>query len=180
MKRKRANSGVWKYLESTGALRSTDDATISARKAEYRKEYKRAWRKKYRKANKELTLTLVPSEWEFITTAAGKHNRSRARFTKEAALAYICKSFIIPNDLEVRRIKEILTMNYNALEVLIEKHPIAYFQSGNKLLNAFSSLEKEVLTLLHNPKSLEELIIDAVHENASRKKSLVQFIESLP
>lgn len=178
MKRKRVNTGMWNYLESSGALQSTDDVITAARK-KYRQEYKRNWRKNYRKTNKELTLTLSYSEWELVTKAAQMHKRSRTRFATEAAIAYIYKSFIIPNDLEVRRIKEILTMNYNALEVLIEKHPVAYFQSGNKLLNTFSSLEKEILTLLHNPKSLEELIVDVVRENASRKKSLVQFIESL-
>ncbi len=88
-------------LKQLGAIMHED---IQRARKQYWREYKRKWRNEQRKKEKEFTITLINEELKMLTYEAKRHKMSRTRFLKETTFAYINKSFIVPDSLEVRKI----------------------------------------------------------------------------
>src|SRR5580693_8313552 len=96
--------GVYDYLDSIKVLESGTDEDITRARKKYWKEYKATWRRKKRKEERELTISWTADELTQLTKEARRHKISKTKFIKTSTLAYIDKRYIVPDQIEVRRI----------------------------------------------------------------------------
>ena len=170
--------GVYDYLNSTKVLETGSDQDIANARQEYWKAYKAEWRKRQRQETKEFTIVCTLSEAKDILEAARRHKRSRSKFIKESCLAYINKRYLVPDLLAMNSIRQQLAMNLNVLQKLFDESRIPY-ETGTVLLRQMGTLEKSVLTELHNPKTLEQWIIDTVCATPEYKGILIELLNKL-
>jgi hypothetical protein len=169
-------SSLYEFLEPY--LDAGNEEAIAKARKTYWKNYKALWRQNNRQEKKEITITYTKKEFQTIKTAANKHKRSCPKYIKESSLAYAKKHFLIPDVLTLNRIREILTLNYNALQNLEEGDKIPS-TIASYLIEQFSSLEKTVLDQLQFPATLEEEIIADVKSNPEYKESLIALLQTL-
>ena len=179
MKRKIKNkSSIYEYLDSTKVLESGTENDIAQARKKYWREYKAQWRKQKRKAEKELTTSWTVEELKIIGDVARKHKISKTEFLKMSALAYIDKRYIVPDAIEVRRIAQMLAMSYNLIQEMINEN-VLHLQTGKIILEKIFELEREVLVSLHNPKTLDQLITEAINKTPQTKARLYQLLETI-
>lgn len=179
MKRvKKTKGGVYAYLLSTGVLVKGSLEEIQKAKDQYWKEYKARWRKLKRKEEKEITVSFNTDELKEISSEAKRHKMSRTRFIKHASLAYINKSFIVPNNLEVRKIAQLLSMAHNLIQEALYETKINRL-SGLNMLETILNLERQILPLLRNPQSLTDGIKQYASKSLDNKSQLIDLIKSL-
>lgn len=179
MKRKvnRENS-IYLHLKTNGVLENGTHEEIQSVRKEYWREYKRNWRVAKRRKEKEFTISFNQEELKILTSEAKRHKLSRTQFIKDTTFAYINNSFIVPDLLEVKRISQILAMTYNSIQELFEGNTIK-FEIGRDLLHSINKLERDILPLLHHPKTLEEFIKLHIDKDGGNKAQLLEFINSL-
>lgn len=154
----------------------TEEDIARARK-NYWNSYKAAWRKKRRKEQKEFTVSFTQKELHILKPAAKKHKRSNTKFIKEAALAYCQSLYLPPDSMAINHIRELLALNYNALQQLAEEN-ILIGGIGNELMQKIAVLESQVVTSLHNPKTLEQWIRDTVNDNPDYRMKLTGLLKT--
>ncbi|MBL7821296.1 MAG: hypothetical protein JNL65_11835 [Saprospiraceae bacterium] len=173
-----SKSSIYSFLKSSGVLESGTPEEIKNARHQYWKQYKRKWRIQKRKSNSEFTIYFNEEELEEISMEAKRHKLSRTKFIKQTCFAYLNKTFIVPDSKEVKIIAQQLSMTYNSIQELIEDNAIE-FKSGKSILEAIYKMEREILPVLNNPKSLEVLIKEHIFKNAKNKNSLIEFINSI-
>src|SRR5665213_878919 len=159
------------YLDSIKVLESGTDEEITLARKKYWREYKVTWRRKKRKEEKELTTSWTPDELIEITKEARRHKVSKTKFIKTCTLAYINKRYIVPDQIEVRRIAQLLSVTYNSILEMMDENTLQ-LQTGKIILEKISDLERQVLVSLHNPKTIEQLITETVNKNPQTKPRL--------
>ena len=170
--------GVYSYLNSTKVLETGSDQDITKARNEYWKAYKAQWRKKQRQETKEFTIVCTPQEAKDILEAARKHKRSQSNFIKESCLAYLYKRYIVPDLFAINSIRQQLAMNYTSLQMLFDENRIPY-QTGITLIQQMALLEQQVLSQLHNPKTLEQWITETVRDTPRYKETLNELLQKL-
>jgi hypothetical protein len=141
-------TSLYKYLEPF--LENGDMEQIAEARKEYWRKYKATWRRNKRQQEKEFTLSLTPRELQVLRHEKIKHNRSYTQFIKEAALSYCKKQFLIPDTIALNKIKELLALNYNALQQMTEEE-LPDTKTHDQLIKRMADLEERVLAILHNP-----------------------------
>lgn len=165
-------------MQSSGVLENGTNDDIQKIRREYWREYKKIWRKNKRKANKEIVISFTADELNEIQIQSGRHKLNRTKFIKRACFAYINKSFMVPDLKEVKKISQFLAMSYNSIQEMTAENTID-FKSGKSILEAIYKLEREILPVLNNPKSIEVLIKEHILKNTKNKNSLIEFINSI-
>ncbi|MBK6545768.1 MAG: hypothetical protein IPG12_10925 [Saprospiraceae bacterium] len=180
MKKRRLNSesNLYAFLNSSGILKSGTQEEIQKVKMEYWRQYKKNWRNNKRKQDKEIAVSFSKDEFKEITLEAKKHKLSRTQFIKQSCFAYINKSFIVLDIKEVRKISQLLSLTYNSIQELIEENKVEQ-KVGRALMDSIYKLEREILPVLYNPKSLEVFIKEHISKNPKGKPKLIEFINSL-
>ncbi len=180
MKRRRLNTkcNLYSYLKSSGVLENGTHEQIQKVKKDYWREYKRNWRKNKRKSEKEIVISFTAVELKEIQIESKRHNLNRTKFIKQACFAYINKSFIVADSKTVKLIAQLLSISYNSIQELMEENKTE-FKTGKSILEAIYKLEREILPVLNNPKSLEVVIKEHIVKNAKNKHSLIEFINSI-
>ncbi len=179
MKRKvKSENSIYSYLQSSGVLEKGTNEEIQKVRSEYWREYKRKWRLAKRRKEKEFTVSFNSDELKLLNQHAKRHHVSRTQFIKETTFAYINNSFIVPDLLEVKRISQILAMTYNSIQELFEGNVIK-FEIGRDLVDAIHNLEREIVPLLHHPKTLEEFIKMHIDKDGGNKAKMLEFINSI-
>ena len=173
-----SKSSIYSFLKSSGVLESGTPEEIKNVRHQYWKEYKRKWRIQKRNTYTEFTIYFDDEELNEITAEAKRHKLSRTKFIKKACFAYINNTFIVPDSKEVKRIAQQLSMTYNTIQNLIEENAIE-FKSGKSIAESIYKLEREILPVLYNPKSLKVSIKEHILKNTKNKNSLVEFINSI-
>ncbi|HRF75747.1 MAG TPA: hypothetical protein PLJ00_03280 [Chitinophagales bacterium] len=171
-------SNVNSYLRATGILEHGTHDQIQAARKKYWSEYKRKWRNEKRKKEKEFTISLDAEQQKIIAQVSKSHKLSRTAFMKSAIFGYINTTFIVPDSHEVKKISQLLAMTYNSIQELFEENGIDTL-SVKELLERLAELEREVLPKLHNPKSLEEYIIEYICKADGNKEQLIDFINAI-
>ncbi|MBK6484086.1 MAG: hypothetical protein IPG01_13380 [Chitinophagaceae bacterium] len=133
--------------------------------------------KQKRKAEKELTLSFNRQELKIVADEARKHKMSRTGYIKRATLAYCDKIYLVTDLEQVRRITQLLAMNYNIIQRMVEDGQLPSTM-GSTVLAKVSDLEKEVLIQLHHPKTLEEWIKDQIRIDASMKEKIIKLLHA--
>ena len=169
---------IYQYLDSCGVLKSGNEDIIARARKDYWRIYKKIWRQKKRKTEKEITVSWNTDELKTVSNAAKQHKMSRTAFVKASTLAYINKAYIIPDIMEVRRIAQLLALNYNAVLELTEEKGISLKEIKN-ILEKITELERTVLLSLHDPKTIDQLVIETIQKKPFTKSRLIQLLDSL-
>lgn len=165
-------------MKSSGILENGTHEEIQKIKKEYWRQYKKNWRNNKRKKDKEIAVSFSKEELREITTESKRHRLSRTQFIKQSCFAYLNKSFIVPDLMEVRKISQVLSLTYNSIQELIEESKVEQ-KVGRTLMDSIYNLEREILPVLNNPKSLETYIKDLITKNPKSKNTLIELINSL-
>jgi hypothetical protein len=171
--------GIYHYLDSIKVLELGTDEEITLARNKYWREYKASWRRKKRKEERELTTSWTADELTELTKEARRHKISKTKFIKTSALAYIDKRYIIPDQIEVRRIAQLLSVTYNSIREMMDENALQ-LHTGKIILEKIFELERQVLVSLHNPKTIEQLITETVNKNPLIKTQLYHLLETLP
>lgn len=177
MKKEKRNS-IYAFLDATGVLRNGSEVEIQAQRNLYWRNYKREWRVAKRIKEKEFTVSFNSDELKILNQEAKRHHLSRTQFIKETTFAYINNSYIVPYLSEVKRISQILAMTYNSVQDLFDANKLN-FDLGRDLMESINRLEREILPLLHHPKTIEEYIKIHINKDGGNKAQLLDFINSL-
>jgi len=179
MKRKvNKENTIYSHLKTYGVLENGTHEDIQKVRSEYWREYKRKWRVAKRRMDKEFTVSFNSDELKILNQEAERHHLSRTQFIKDTTFAYINNSYIVPDLLEIKRISQILAMTYNSIQELFEDNVIK-FEVGRDLLDTINKLERDILPLLHHPKTLAEYIKLHIDKDGGNKVQLLEFINSL-
>ena len=179
MKRKvKSENSIYSHLQSSGVLEKGPHEEIQNVRKEYWKEYKRKWRVAKRRKEKEFTVSFKPDELKILTFEAKKHKLSRTQFIKDTTFAYINNSFIVPDLIEVKKISQLLAMTYNSVQNLFDANKLN-FDLGRDIMESINRLERELLPILHNPKTVEEYIKMHIDKDEGNKAQLLEFTNSL-
>ncbi len=118
MQRRRKNSPFWEYLEKKGVLEKGTDEEIKAAKREYKKIYLLDYKRKQREKKPEFTISFSKekNEYQRVEVEAKRHKLSMSKFIKEAALAYISKTYIVPDRQKVAELEQILSQCLNEVQ----------------------------------------------------------------
>lgn len=149
--RKRHKNAVKEFIDH--AVSEGTDYSTEQLKKEYWAKYKAAWRKKRREEQKEITLSFTKVELSVISRESARHNRSRTRYIKEAALAYSTNKYLVPDAVSVRQIKELLSLNYSAIQALMDEERIE-MKTGETILSRIMTLETQIVAQLKHPINL--------------------------
>ncbi len=172
------NSGLYAYLLSTKVLENGTEQDIAKAREQYWRDYKANWRRNKRKTEKSFTISFTGNELSVLSTTAKKHKKSVSALIKASCLAYIQKQYVVPDVYAVNSVRELLTMNYMSLKSAFDNLNVPY-QVGIELLNRMSELEANVTTQLYNPKSLDDLVIEAINKEPEYKERLLQLLQNL-
>ena len=171
-------SNIYAYLDSTKVLEVGTNEAITKAKHEYWKAYKAQWRKNQRKTTAQFTIVFTANESNQILIAAKKHKRSQSAFIKQACLSYVNQRFLVPDMYVFGEMRQILSMNYRALQKLFDESIIPY-QTGKLLIEQMITLERTVLQQLRNPKTLEKWIEETVRNTPQYKEELFQLLQNI-
>lgn len=161
-------------------LKTGSEAEIALARKNYWRVYKANWRKQKRIEQKEFTISFNAKELRVISTAAEKHQRSRTKFIKEAALAYCTRRFVTTDPLAVNQVRELLALNYNAMQQQWEKKSFLFEQDNHSPLSQMAALEKSVMEALQSPRSLDTLILEAINNDPEYRISIMQLLNTIP
>jgi len=175
---RKSKSQIYDYLNSAGVLESGSHEDIQYARKEYWREYKRKWRQEKRKKEKEITLSFSKEEISLLSKAAKKHKLTTTAYVKQATLAYTNRSFLVPDVETVKRIAQLLAMHYNQIQDAVDEGILQRI-TGSEVLEKIYDLERCILPLLYNPKTLEAHISEYVNEKPENKEYLKKYLETL-
>jgi hypothetical protein len=160
MRKTPKESPLWKYLEACGVLEHGTDEQIKVAKRQYRKSYMLAYRKRERKEKPEYIINLSRKNGEFDTVAraAHKHSMPITAFIRKATLAYINKTYMVPDRFQVARLEQLLAQCLNEVQRIAppkEKYStIREQEKYNVIEKRIIDLQKELSEALRNPPML--------------------------
>jgi len=115
--------------------------------------YQASWIKEKRNKRKSFLIYLSDVEVQTMAKAARESKRSKTKFIKEAALAYVRQTFLVPDVLSVHEIKGLLVANHAVLLGLMEKNLLPY-NVADMVASILVDLEDKVLASLEQPKQI--------------------------
>lgn len=157
MRRAPKHGGLWEYLEETGVLENGTDIEIKAAKRAYRKMYFRGYKREQRIQKPEYTINFSKENGEFETVLKGakRHKLSVPSFVRQATLAYLNQTFLVPNRDEVAHLEQLLSDCLNEIQILVRFKERFNFQREEKLEKIEKRIEKlevDIDQLFRNPK----------------------------
>ena len=168
---------IWEYLEKSGVLENGTEEQIKTAKKVYRQQYMLKY-KQWQRANKpEFTIYFSNEQGEFsrLKKAATEHKMKIPGFLKAAALAYIGKSYLVPDREQIVRLELILGQIGNEIRSLCSRKTLwANPEERFKKLQArIGAIENEIYDTLRNPLPLEELIKMEVMKNPELRAKII-------
>ena len=177
------NSGMWAYLDASGVLEKGTEADIKAAKKAYRKQYHLNYIRKIRASKPEFTVNLSKGNGEYsrILSAAKHHGRTVPTFLRLAVLAYINKTFIVPDRLMVAKLEQLLAQCLNEIQQIVrqkEKYFWGKEQKFKDIENRIDKLESEISEVLKQPPTIEEVVIREINKKPELKDQLLTIIST--
>ena len=171
------NNGMWNYLDSIGVLEKGSDEEIKLAKKAYRKKYFTLHKRKQRERNKEFTIRFFKSDEELknISETAKRHKMKITEFLKSAVLAYVDKTYIVPDSLQIAEIEQILSQCLNEIQSIVkQKERYSYDREYQYELieKRIEQLESEINSVLRNPYTLEDLVRKEISIKPNLKENL--------
>lgn len=169
------------WLDASGVLANGTEEEIKASKRAYRKSYKTQHKRKQRQENPEFSIAFSRRNGEHgrITSVALKHNMSVQSFIRKAALAYIGKTYLVPDRDFVARLAQLLSDCLNEVQGIAQAKNNWHWQIDEKydaIENRICVLETDMRRLFEFPAPIERAVRDAVDRNPSLRLSLLNLL----
>ena len=150
------NSGMWDYLDSVGVLEKGTDEEIKAAKKAYRKKYFLEYKQKQRITKPEYTINFKKENGEHgrISLAAKKHNMTVTFFIRSAVLAYLDRTYIVPDRVQVARLEQLLADCLNEIKSIIKPRERYFWEREQRIElidKRIQKLEMQIGEVFRNP-----------------------------
>jgi hypothetical protein len=178
---KKHTGGMWEYLDSLGILENGSDEEIKQAKRDYRKIYFTKNKRKQRASKREFTLRFSKEKAELIKVefTARQHKMKITEFLKSAVLAYINKTYIVPDRLQVAELEQLLSQCLNEIQTIVKQKERYSYERERKyelIEQKIEKLEIEINNVLKCPLTLEELVIKGIEEKPTLKEQLLSIL----
>ena len=100
-------------------------------------------------------------------------------FLKSAVLAYIEKSYIVPDALQIAELEQILSQCLNEIQTIVkqkERHSYEREQKYELIEKKIEKLELEIENILKCPLTLEELVVREIKEKPALKGQVLAML----
>ncbi len=173
--------GMWEYLDALGVLERGNDEEIKQAKKAYRKQYFTLHKRKVRAKRKEYTIGFSDENGEQLKLAytARQHKMKVTSFLKSAVMAYIDKTYIVPDKYQIAEIEQVLAQCLNEIQAMVKQKERFSFQREFKyerIEKRIMQLETDIHFILRNPYTLEELVKKETKENPKLKEELLSLL----
>lgn len=172
------------YLDQSGVLVNGTEEEIKAVRRQYRKLYKAHHKRIERSENKEVDILLSRSrEYARIVGAAKKHKQSLPAFIKAATLAYLDKTFIVPDRHLVAKLVQLLSDCSNEVQRITQSQgrlPWHVEEKCDAIEKQIVQLENEIKRVFSAPPVLEEAVRDAMQKDPEIRLRLLVLLTSTP
>ena len=170
MPRGKRNTEYWNYLEASGILEHGSKEEIQKVKRAYRKKYLTELKRQHRSLRPEFIVGFnkANGEYERIQDAAKKHSLKIPSFVRMAALAYITKTFIVPDKARISHLEQLLSECLNQIQQLTSQRERYQWERGRKLEiieGLIEKAEKNISEALRYPLPIEEYLKLAVKKD---------------
>jgi hypothetical protein len=151
-------SKYYQYMESFFA--KGDTLQIAQAKREYRKLYKREWKKNNKRKYKEVTIRMNTDEYKQIQDEAKRYSTKLAPFMKQSTIAYLQKTYLVPDTDTVNKILQLLKMMYIQVEDMVQEKG-----NGAEFLQTITQLETDIRIALLSPIDIEQAVKKFIEKN---------------
>lgn len=157
----RKNSGIWEYLETVGVLEKGSDAEIKAAKKAYWKKYFHVYKQNQRTKKPEYSINFKRENGEHarISLAAKKHNMTTTAFLRCAVFAYLNRTYIVPDPMQIARLEQLLSDCLNEIKSIIKPREKYFWEREQRIElieKSILRLEAKVSDLFRNPTLLTD------------------------
>lgn len=175
---KKTKSEMWLYLDALGVLETGTKDEIKAAKKLYRKNYLLKYKQRQRSVKPEFSVPLSKDrgEYSLISAAAKNHRMTIVAFMRCATLAYINKTYIVPDKYQIAEIEQLLANCLNEIQNIVSKKERLYWDREQKYQSIEKRIEKlnnEISNILRYPSTIEELLIKEIEEKPMLKERLL-------
>ena len=152
----RKDSSIWKYLEEKGVLVNGTDAEIKQAKREYKKIYILSYKRKQRQTNPEYSILFSSQNGEHkkVADASKEHKTSITKFIKSAVLAYLDKTYIVPDKEKVAELEQILSQCRNEIKTIAKNRIQPVIDKIQAIEKRISEMEESINNLFRNPPTI--------------------------
>ncbi len=181
MPKKARKGALWAYLDASGVLEKGTEEEIKSAKKAYWKEYILNYRRKQRADKPEFIVWLSKKNGDYfkIFISAKQHKMAMTTFLRSSALAYVNKTFIVPDRLQIVELKQLLSQCLNEIQTIV-KQKEKYFwgkeQKFKDIEKRIEKLESDLTKKLEQPNTLEELIKKEIEKEPALKEHLLAFL----
>jgi len=184
MRKNSRKCGLWAYLDASGVLEKGTEEEIKSAKKAYRKQYLLNYKRKQRASKPEFTINLSKDSIEYskILTGAKAHKQKVTAFLRQATLAYINKTYIVPDRLVIARLDQLLSQCLNEIQIIVRQKERYFWGKDQKLKEIekrIERLESEIDEILRRPFTIEELVTKEINKKPELKGQLLTIISSL-
>jgi hypothetical protein len=175
---KKNSKAMWEFLEAQGVLERGDDLEIKEAKKAYRKEYLLRYKQKQRAEKSEFNVSFSNEGGEFdrVKLASEKHHTTITSFIREATIAYISKTFVVPDRMCIAHIEQLLAQCLNEIKTIIKQKDRYNFQNEQKydiIEKRIEKLEVEINQFFRQPLPVEEYVKRAVIKDPTLKEQIL-------
>jgi hypothetical protein len=171
MSKTKHTKGIHEFLEQSGVLESNDEEFIKKAREAYWRGYHREYKRIQRGKVREHRITLEKREEAFIEREADKYCTTISQFIKDAAFAYMHKSYLpISNENLV-----ILEQQLSHVRTLLD----GFGNNSEAVKSALSLIERIELLISQNvttPPLLDDLVRATLSEKPFYLKTLKTII----
>ncbi|MFA6924740.1 MAG: hypothetical protein WC223_10875 [Bacteroidales bacterium] len=178
---KRHKGAIWNYLDSIGVLENGTDEEIKLAKRNYRKIYFTKQKRLQRKSKQEITLRFSKEKGELskVEHHARRHKMKNTEFLKSAVLAYINKTYIVPDSLQIAELEQLLSACLNEIQTIVKQKEKYSYERELKyeiIEKKIEKLEEEINKILKQPYTIEELVEKEIKEKPALKEQLLAIL----
>ncbi len=183
MQQKPNKEGIWAFLQGSGVLENGSPEEILEAKRRYWKQYIRDYRRKQRADKPEFIVWISKKNGDYstVSSAARRHKMAITTFIRHAALAYIRKTYIVPDKSIVYELRQLLWDTLNEIQSIASKRERYLWGKEQKVKDVERQIEKletQITNSFEHPITLEELIRREIEKNPLLKEQLIAFLNS--
>jgi hypothetical protein len=183
MSEKVDKGGMWAFLEKTGVLEHGSPEEILEAKRKYWKQYIRDYRRKQRVDKPEFIVWISKKNGDYSTvnSAARRHKLAITAFIRYAALAYIRKTYIVPDKSQMYELRQLLSDTLNEIQSIASRRERYLWGKEQKIKDVERQIEKletKITNSFEQPITLEELIRREIEKNPLLKEHLIAFLST--
>src|SRR5574337_1077805 len=173
------------YLDASGVLVNGTEEEIKAARRTHRKLYQTAYKRKQRKEKPEFAVHLSHENGEYnrISSAARKSKMSVQQFLKSATLAYISKTFLVPDRELIANLAGLLSDCLNEVEQIARTKTANSWQLAEKyesIEKRIADLDMKITRLFTDPPEIEEAVRSAIEKDSELRLRLLMLLTSAP